>query len=141
MKDVGAALRTLYSTLLAAVTYGGQPVPFYNEPPLHTTPDNYILLSDINQQPTNNDQHYVSDVQVTLDIVTKANMRIDRDAADAISNTILGVLLPNTNTDRVTADFQIGVRDVTSPGYIRGQNGSVHTVRKILIFNNHINQL
>jgi hypothetical protein len=140
MKDIGASIRAIYSALLTGITYGGAGVPFYDEEPLVSTPDHYIVLLGITQIPDNNDQHFVSNAIVTLDIVSKANMQISRAAVDNISGQILEILLPQAYVDRTDADFQVMIRDVTSPGYVRAQKGSIHIIRKILNFNNHLIQ-
>jgi hypothetical protein len=140
MKDIGASIRSIYSTLLAGITYGGNSVPFYDAEPLVTTPDNYIVLNAMDQSDANNDQRFVSEVIVTLDVVTKANMLNSRAAVDAISNSVLQALLPNQYIDHEDADFQIMITRARSPGYIHTQDGTVHINRKILRIVNRLNQ-
>ena len=141
MKDIAASIRAIYSALLGGLSYGGVNVPFYDAEPLVSTPEAYVALLSITQIPTNNDQHFVSDAIVTLDVVTKANMVIDRNAVDNISNQVLEALLPTAYQDQNDGVFQVMVRDASSPGYLRSQIGSVQTVRKILNFNNHLVQI
>jgi hypothetical protein len=140
MKDIGATIRTVYTSLLGAITYAGQAVPFYTAEPFETTPNFFIVLQNIEQSEENNDQRWVSNATVTLDVITKQNMANSRDAVDNIAGQILTALLPNTYVDRSTADHQVMIRSVTSPGYVGSQNGSVRIQRKILIIDNHLIQ-
>jgi len=140
MKDIGATIRTVYTSLLSAITYGGQAVPFFTAEPWATTPDYFIVLQNIEQGEENNDQRYVTNATVTLDVITKQNMANSRDAVDAIADQILAALLPGTYVDRSTTDHQVMIRSVSSPGYISSQNGSVRIQRKILIIDNHLIQ-
>lgn len=140
MKDIGATIRTVYTSLLGALSYGGQAVPFYTAEPWATTPDFFVVLQNIEQGEENNDQRWVTNATVTLDVITKQNMANSRDAVDDIANQILVALLPNTYVDRETADHQVMIRSVSSPGYIAGQSGSVRIQRKILIIDNHLIQ-
>ena len=140
MKDTGATLRSVYSSLLGAISYGGKSVPFYAEEPMNTVPDNYIVLTSIDSIDQSNDARFVHDITVTLDIVTKMNMKNSREAADSISNSVLNALFPTPYVDRETADFQVMIRQSTSPGYIRDVDGSANRIRKILRITNHLIQ-
>jgi hypothetical protein len=139
MKDIGASLRTIYGTLLSAITYGGSDVPFYDHEPYVTTPKNYIFFQGYNFGSDNNDQHFVSEGTVTLQVVTKSNMKNDKTACDAIANSVLQALLPYV--DRFDAYFQIEITGAELPGDIHSQDGTVHINRKILNINNRLNQI
>jgi hypothetical protein len=141
MKDAAASIRTLYTTLLAGITYGGKSVPFYDGEPYETTPENYIFLQSTSFGEDNNDQHFVSEGTVTLQIVTKQNMRNSKDACDGIASSVLGVLLPHPFVDRFDADFQIQILSAGLPGDLHSQDGTVHINRKILTINHRINQM
>jgi hypothetical protein len=140
MKDIGRTISTIYSTLLGSITYGGKAVPFYTEEPWKTTGDNFIVLLNIEHTPDNNDQRFVANATVTLDVVTKQSNNNSRAAADGIASAVLQALLPGTYVDREDADFQVMIRDARSTGYIRSQNGSTNINRKILTINNHLTQ-
>lgn len=140
MKDIGASLRAHYSTLLAGITYNGVSVPFYDAEPFETTPSNYIVLLGTDQDEDNNDSAFVNEVLVTLDIVTKQNMRNSRDAVDSIAYDVLEALIPNNYVDAFDADFQIQILSASSPGYLHTQDGSVHINRKVLRINNRLIQ-
>lgn len=141
MKDIGASLRTIYGTLLSAITYGGSDVPFYDHEPYVTTPSNYIFFQGYNFGNDNNDQHFVSEGTVTIQVVTKRNMKNDKSACDAIANSVLQALLPQPFVDRFDADFQIQILSAEQPGDIHSQDGTVHINRKILTINNRLNQM
>lgn len=140
MKDTGQALQTLYSSLLSGITYNGKAVPFFTEEPFSAAPDYYIVFSGTDSTDQSNDNRFVHDVVVTLDIVTKTNMKNTRAAADAISNSILAILFPNSYVDRSTTDFTVMIRTMSSPGYLRDVDGSANIVRKILRITNHLIQ-
>jgi hypothetical protein len=139
LKDTGS-LRTVYSGLLSAITYNSVSVPVYTEEPFVTTPDNYIVLSSIDQTDNSNDTRWSHEVFMTIDIVTKGYMINSRSAADSISNSVLEALLPTSFVVRENTDFTIHIINATSPGYIHTQDGSVHINRKILRILNHLIQ-
>jgi hypothetical protein len=140
VKDIGASIRSVYSSLLAGITYDGKAVPFFTEEPYVTVPGNFIVLLAIDQDEQNNDRRFVTNAVVTLDIVTKGNMKNDRTAVDAISSSVLQALLPDTYVNRNTTDFQVMIRSCSSPGYIHAIDGTIHIQRKILRINNHLIQ-
>jgi site-specific recombinase len=140
VKDIGASIRSLYSSLLAGITYDGKAVPFFTEEPYVTTPGAYMVLLSVDQDSENNDRRFVNNAIVTIDIVTKGNMKNDRSAVDSIANSVLNALLPDTYVDRDTTDFKVMIRSASSPGYIHAMNGTVHVNRKILRINNHLIQ-
>lgn len=134
MKDVGKFIRDTYTSLLN-VTYNGQSVPFYTEIPYETTPENYIYINSVDQTDDNNDQRYVNEVVVTLDVVTKQNMRNNKDAVDAISSSVLQALMGQI----VRGEFEIHIINATS-GYLHEQDGTIHINRKLLRIFNRITQ-
>ena len=140
MKDIGASIKTIYSTLLSGITYNSVAVPLYTEEPFETTPDNYIVLLSTDQNENNNDQRFANEVVQTIDIVTKENMRNSRTAVDAISNSVLQALLPSSFVYREDSDFEIFIISASSPGYIHTQDGSIHINRKLLRIVNRLTQ-
>jgi hypothetical protein len=141
MRDHGKDIRDLYSTLLASITYAGKSVPFYDAEPFESVPENYIVLASMDSSDVGTDNSFNHEVTVTLDIVTKANMRNNRDAVDEIANSVLQVLFPDPYVDRLTSNFQVMIRTVTSPGYLRDEDGPVQIQRKLLRINNHLTQI
>jgi len=133
-------LRGIYETLLTGITYNSVSVPVYTEEPFETTPANYIVLLSTDQNEVSGDTRRSHEVTYTIDIVTKQNMRNSRDAADAIANSVLSVLLPETFVVREDNDFTVHIISASSPGYIYSKDGSIQINRKILRILNHIIQ-
>jgi hypothetical protein len=138
MKDPTSAIQTIYGTLLAGLTYAGNPVPFYQEEPWSTPPDHFVTLQNIDWTPDNDDTLWRSNATVTLDIVTRTSGRNTREIANAIANQVLQALLPQT--DLGDAEWQLWIREASSIGFIHSKNGPVQINRKILAINNHIIQ-
>lgn len=139
MKDIGQ-IRGVYSGLLSAITYNSVSVPVYTEEPFVTCPDNYIVLLSTDQTDKSNDTRWSHEVIQTIDIVTKSNMKNNRDAVDSISYSVLDALLPDSFVERFSTDFKIHIINASSPGYIHTQDGSIHINRKILRIVNHLIQ-
>lgn len=139
MKDTGV-IRSFYSSLLTGITYNSVSVPVYTEEPFATVPDYYIVITSVDQNPDNTDSSWASEVVVTLDVVTKQNMQNSRAAVDSISNSVLNVLLPNSFVVRADSDFQLFIINVSSPGYLHSQDGTIHINRKILRVLNRITE-
>jgi hypothetical protein len=140
MKDIGLAIRNLYSGLLAGITYAGQPVPFYDAEPWESAPDHYVVLQNIDHTETGNDQAFTQDANATLEIVTRQNMINSRIPADTIAGEILGRLLPTPYQDHYADGIQVMIRSANSPGYLHTQHGTVQINRKILVISNHLIQ-
>jgi hypothetical protein len=140
LKDTGATIRSIYSGLLAGITYNSVSVPVYTEEPLKTCPDNYIVLLSTDQTDLSNDTRWSHEVFQTIDIVTKANMINSRTAVDSITNSVLEALLPTSFVVREDTNFTVHIINATVPGYIHSQDGSVHINRKIIRVLNHLIQ-
>jgi hypothetical protein len=141
MKDVSIPVHQVYASLLGALSYDGQSVPFYQEEPNEVTPDYYVVLQNITSTEDNNDFRFVSEAVATLEIVSKDNMRNTRSHVDQISQSILGLLLPRTLVNRFAAGFQVIIKAASTPGYLHQVDGSIHTNRKILRITNRITEI
>ena len=138
MKDPAATISNIYASLLGALSLGGQPVPFFTEEPWQTTPTNFVTLQNIQILPSNDDARFRSVATVTLDVVTKGTGGNSRAAANAISTLVLQALLPGTGHQ--DGDFDLWIREASSPGYLHSQKGPVNINRKILVIDNYITE-
>jgi hypothetical protein len=140
MKDIGASVRAAYATLLSGITYNSKSVVFYDDEPFETVSDYHIVLTSIDQTNAGTLTSWAHDVVVTLDVVTKENMRNSRAAVDAISQLVTQALIGNYHKLVENADFQVHIFGASSPGYLHEQDGTVHINRKILRINNRLTQ-
>lgn len=137
MKDTGLAIRNAYYNLLNGnLTYNSKNVPVYKDDPIATPPDNYVVITEVIEGQDNNNQKFVNELQVTLDITTKQYKTIDRSICENIANQIVNLVKPTTSTQGIdTTDFQVMNVNRGSGTYLNELDGDYHIVRKILIFN------
>jgi len=138
MKDPAESITNIYAGLLGGLTYGGQAVPFFTSEPWQTVPDYFVTLQNIEMSPENDDARFRSVATVTLDIVTKMTGQNTRTQANAIATQILQALLPGTGHQ--DGDFDVWIREASSPGFLHSQKGPVNINRKILNIDNYITE-
>lgn len=134
MKNAGKAIRNAYKTILTGITYNGKSVPIYDDVPIGTLTDNYIQILDITEVSDDNNQKFVTDSVVTVDVITKQYKIVDRDVVDEIAEDVCNAIQPNVAGALTNTDFQI--INVTRDGfnYLSDLDGDYHITRKILRF-------
>lgn len=134
MKNAGKAIRDAYTSLLQGITYNSKSVPLYDIVPIGTLPDNYIQILDITEVSDDNNQKFVTDVIVTVDVITKQYKKVDRDVVDAIAEDVCDAIQPNIAGALTNTDFQI--INLTRDGfsYLSDLDADYHITRKILRF-------
>jgi hypothetical protein len=142
MFDVSNNIRTSYLSILDGnISYNGKNVPVYGNDPFNTTPQNYIIISDIVETQDNNNQKFVTSALVTIDIYSEQYLMRDNSIVDNISNQILTLLIPNTGQLNIgNLTFQIFALSRLSSRYLSLQDGQNYIVRKIITINNSIVQ-
>jgi hypothetical protein len=142
MFDVSNDIRTLYLSILDGnISYNGKNVPVYGNDPFNTTPQNYIIISDIVETQDNNNQKFVTSALVTIDIFSEQYLMRDNSIVDDISNQILTLLIPTTGQLNIgNSTFQIFALSKSSSRYLSLQDGQNYIVRKIITINNSIIQ-
>ena len=142
MKDCSNNIRVQYlSKLSGNITYGGKTVPVYGTDAFQTVPQNYIIIGDITETADNNNQLFVTEADVVIDIFSEQYMTRNNSIIDDIADQILTLLIPTTGVqDMGDAEFQIYAKARTSSRYLTMQEGNNFINRKILIINNSIIQ-
>ena len=142
MKDCSNNIRVQYlSKLSGNITYGGKTVPVYGTDTFQTVPQNYIIIGDITEAADNNNQLFVTEADVVIDIFSEQYMTRNNSIIDDIADQILTLLIPTTGVqDMGDAEFQIYAKARTSSRYLTMQEGNNFINRKILIINNSIIQ-
>ena len=142
MLDCSNNIRTAYLTKLNGyITYNNVNVPVYGDDSFDTTPQNYIIISDIIETPDNNNQKFVTNIIVTIDIFSEQYMKRDNSIVDNISSQVLNLLIPNTAVQDIgDIYFQIFPLSRDSSRYLTLQDGNNYVARKILTINNSIIQ-
>lgn len=137
MKDPGnAILSAYYNVLNGNITYNGKNVPVYKSDPIGTLPDNYIVLTNIIEGQSNNNQKFSNDMSIDIDIITTQYKTITNTIADNISNQIVNLITPTTSSFTLTdTDFQFIVVRRERATYLNELDGDYHIIRKILTFN------
>ena len=142
MLDCTNNIRDCYvSKLENNITLNGKVVKVYGQIPYESTPDNYIIISTINESADNNNQLFVTNATVDVDIFCEQYRKVDLSVADNIASQVLNLLLPTTGIHDVgDAYFQIFPLSRVASRYLPLENGDVYVARKILTINNSIIQ-
>lgn len=142
MKDCSNNIRVQYLSILNGnISYNGQNVPVYGDDTFQTVPQNYVIIGDITESATNNNQQFVTEADVVIDIFSEQYMTRDNSIVDNIANQILTLLIPTTGIKDIgDSDFQIFAKARTSSRYLAVNDGQNYIARKILIINNSIIQ-
>lgn len=129
------------SILNGNISYNGQNVPVYGDDTFETVPQNYVIIGDITESANNNNQQFVTEADVVIDIFSEQYMTRDNSIVDNIANQILTLLIPTTGIKDIgDNDFQIFAKARTSSRYLAVNDGQNYIARKILIINNSIIQ-
>jgi hypothetical protein len=140
MKNPGKSLRKLYAAALANLTYDGKIVTVYDSYPIETTPDRYVYINAMTYAQVGNNNAFIFDGSVTLDIVCKQYKKIDYDTIDGISTEVLNTLLPFPYSQQEDTDFQFMNPQLSSVNYLIEPDGSYFILRKIIILSQAIFQ-
>jgi len=134
MKNPGKSLREAYMAALSNVTYNGNNVTVYEFMPIETTPDNYVYINSMQWTQVGNNQLFIHDGSIAVDIVTKQYKKLDYDVVDEISYQVMNTILTYPYSTITDADFQFMHPTVESAQYLLDQDGAYHIVRKIVRF-------
>jgi hypothetical protein len=140
MKNPGKSLRKLYASALANLTYDGKSVTVYDSYPIETTPDRYVYINAMTYSQVGNNNAFIFDGSVTLDIVCKQYKKIDYDTIDGIATEVLNTLLPYPYSQHEDSDFQFMNPQLSSVNYLIEPDGSYFILRKIVILSQTIFQ-
>ena len=142
MLDCTNNIRQCYINLLEGnVIYNGKAITVYGQTPFVTTPNIYILLGSVTESADNNNQLFITDADIDINIIVEQYRRPDLSVVDAISSLVLNLILPSTGIQDVgDADFQIYPLSRISSRYLPMEDGDVYYSRKILTINNSVIQ-
>lgn len=142
MLDCSNNIRAAYLTKLNGnITYNSLNVPVYGDDSFETTPQNYVVITEIAESADNNNQKFVNNVIVTIDIFSEQYMKRDNSIVDNISSQILNLLIPSTAVQDIgDTYFQIFPLSRDSSRYLALQDGNNYVARKIITINNLVNQ-
>jgi len=142
MLDCSNNLRTIYiNALNGNITYGGKNVPVYGQQPFTTTPQNYIVISSINEVAVNTNNSFGNSVDVTIDIFSEQYRVYDNSIVDNISSQILNILIPDTQVNGFSdIYFEVYPMQRTSSSYLPLRDGENFVARKIITISNLVNQ-
>jgi hypothetical protein len=134
MKNPGKSLREAYMAALQSVQYNGSNVTVYEFMSIETTPDNYIYINSMAWTQVGNNQLFIHDGSIAIDIVTKQYKKLDYDVVDEISYQVINTILTFPYSTITDTDFQFMNPQVESAQYLLEQDGAYHIVRKIVRF-------
>lgn len=134
MKNASKAIRDAYATALAGITYNGKAVPVYKMLPVGTLGDYFIELGNIIEVNEQNDNKFIRECIVTLEVVgTQYNYR-NYDIVDTIGESVLQTLLATVGGALSDTNFQIGHIQLEDTRYLSETDGSRYVTRKVLQF-------
>lgn len=140
MKDTGSIV-SVYAGLLSSLAYNGVSVPVYEDDPIETVPDNYVIITQVTDSPgERNNSRWIREAVVVLDVVTRQYKLSNRTTRDTIANSILTALIPSIGVTTENTDFQITNIELESSTYLNELDGAYHINRKILTIRNNLIQ-
>ena len=134
MKDPGKSLREAYMAALSGLTYDGKSVAVYEFMPIETLPDNYVYINSMTSNQIGNNQLFIHDGSIALDIVTRQYKKLDYSVVDGISYQVINTILTYPYSTINNADFQFMNPHIEGTQYLIEQDGAYHIVRKIVRF-------
>lgn len=143
MLDCSNNIRTAYLNILQNnVIYNGKAIPVYKEIPTITTPDKYIIIGSVNESPDNNNQVFVTNADIDIDIFCEQYRNRDLSVVDSIANTILNLLIPSTGVKDLNIDAQFQIFPIARTGirYLNIENDDLYLTRKIITISNSVIQ-
>ena len=143
MLDCSSNIRNAYLTVLQNnVIYNGKPVQIYSQLPFNTPPDKYIIIGTVNENSDNNNQVFVTNANIDIDIYCEQYRKPDLTVVDNIASLVLQLLIPTTGVKDLNVDayFQIFPISRIASRYLNIENNDVYITRKIITINNLVNQ-
>ena len=142
MKDCSNSVRTIYvNALNGYLSYNGKDIPVYGQDPFRTMPQNYVIISSINEQASNTNDSFGNIVSVDIDIFSEQYRVNDLSVVDNIAGQILNILIPDTKIDGFSdSDFIVYPMSRTNSLYLPLYKGDNYVARKIITINNLVNQ-
>ena len=107
----------------------------FDDLPLETLPQNYIYINAIDYNQLGNNQLFIHDAVVTIDIVTRQYKKVDRDTVDAMAAEVMTAIIQGNLQD---ATFQIIDVNLISSRYLTNQDGAYFLTRNILRFQQNL---
>lgn len=134
MKDPGKSIRTAFASALSGITYDGKAITSYGALPIVTLPDNYIYINSMTHSQIGNNNLFIHDSSVTIDIVTKQYKQLDYSIAEGIAGEVMNAIKAFPFSTLTDNDFQFMMPVMSSGTYLVEQDGSAWLVRKVLTF-------
>lgn len=143
MLDCSSNIRNAYLTVLQNnVIYNGKVIQVYSQLPFNTPPDKYIIIGSVSESADNNNQLFVTNANIDIDIYCEQYRKPDLTVVDNIASLVLQLLIPSTGVKDLNVDqyFQIFPMSRTSTRYLNIENNDTYITRKIITINNLVNQ-
>jgi len=143
MLDCSSNIRNAYLTVLQNnVIYNGKAIQVYSQLPFNTPPDKYIIIGSVSESADNNNQLFVTNANIDIDIYCEQYRKPDLTVVDNIASLVLQLLIPSTGVKDLNVDqyFQIFPISRTATRYLNIENDDTYITRKIITINNLVNQ-
>lgn len=142
MKDCSNSVRTIYvNALNGNITWNNKNVPVYGQPPFVTVPEQYAIITNINETADNTNNSFNNIVDVTIEIYSEQNKNNNMNQVDSITSQILNILIPDTKIDGFDdTDFEVFPMSRTNSNYLPLWDGDNYVSRKIITIRNLVNQ-
>lgn len=142
MLDCANNVRAIYiANLNGNITINGKDVPVYGQTPFRTTPPNYVVIGNIDENSVNTNHSFGNNVEVVIDIFSEQYRVYDNSVVDSIASQILNILIPNPSVGGFSdASFIVYPTSRTSSRYLTVMNGENFVARKIITISNLVNQ-
>jgi len=142
MLDSSNNIRNIYiNALNGNISYNSRNVPVYGQQPFTTTPQNYVVISSINEVAVNTNNSFGNSVDVVIDIFSEQYRVYDNSIVDDIASQILNILIPDTQVNGFSDTyFEVFPTQRTASSYLPLRDGENFVARKIITISNLVNQ-
>lgn len=135
MKNAAKNIRQLYRNTLDTINYSGVKVPIYQSFPTGTLPNKFIEITSVDTSNVLNDNKFITEASVTIEVVTKQYKFQDKTIADEITESVLNLVVPGIGGNLTDIDFIVGHVQLESSRYLEEiDEQGMYITRKILIF-------
>lgn len=135
MKNAAKNIRQLYANTLDTINYSGVKVPIYQSFPTGTLPNKFIEITSVDTSNVLNDNKFITEASVTIEVVTKQYKFQDKTIADEITESVLNLVVPGIGGNLTDIDFIVGHVQLESSRYLEEiDEQGMYITRKILIF-------
>lgn len=141
MLNASKYVRNAYKTALTGLTFNGNSVPILESIITVTMPPNYVEITNVTESNVDNDNKFIREVSVDIEVVTKQYKIQSNDLTDDLAELVINAIIPTIGGNMDSAAFQIGHISLESSRYLHEVDEQGNYInRKLLTFRQLVTQ-